>query len=76
MYSFKKGDSYLIIKYKYNGLTFYKQNLLTLGLVPGVIVFVKRVAPFGDPVELFFSGQTLSLRRSELNIIDVKRISC
>jgi len=43
----------------------YRRKLLALGMLPGVMVQVVRVAPFGCPVELSFAGVLLALRRDE-----------
>lgn len=68
------NDLLIIIKYKFSGYCYYKQKLLSLGLVPGVIFKIKRIAPLGDPIEIFFKNTTLSLRKSELSIIDFKKV--
>ena len=48
-------------------------RLLEMGLVPGTVVEVRRVAPLGDPLELRVRGYALSLRRSEAARVDVSR---
>ncbi|MFO0613944.1 MAG: FeoA family protein [Polyangiaceae bacterium] len=46
-------------------------RLMEMGLVPGTPFEVRRVAPLGDPIELFVNGYALSLRREEALSIDV-----
>lgn len=46
-------------------------RLMEMGLVPGTSFEVRRVAPLGDPIELFVNGFALSLRREEARAIDV-----
>lgn len=46
-------------------------RLMEMGLVPGTPFEVRRVAPLGDPIELFVNGYALSLRREEAMAIDV-----
>ncbi len=41
------------------------QRLLALGLLPGMMVTVVRVAPLGDPIAIEFQNQCVSLRRAE-----------
>lgn len=41
------------------------QRLLALGLLPGMLVTVTRVAPLGDPIAIEFQNQCVSLRRAE-----------
>ena len=74
MFHIMVNDVLIIIKYKFSGYSYYKQKLLSLGLVPGVIFKIKRIAPLGDPIEIFFDNITLSLRKSELSIIDLKKV--
>ena len=50
-------------------------KLLEMGCIPGEIIEVLRIAPFGDPIAVAISGYILSLRKSEaatvkINLID------
>lgn len=47
------------------------RRLMELGLLPGTLVTLRRVAPLGDPLELRLRGYSLSIRRSEAAWIDV-----
>jgi ferrous iron transport protein A len=49
----------------------FRRRLLELGLLPGTRVLKLRVAPLGDPLELWLRGCTLSVRRQEARQIDV-----
>jgi DtxR family Mn-dependent transcriptional regulator len=49
-----------------------KQRMMDMGLVPGSLVEVVRVAPLGDPMELKLKGYNLSLRRNEAKSILVE----
>ena len=42
-----------------------KRRLVDMGLTPGTQVMVRKVAPFGDPIELNLRGYELSLRKSD-----------
>lgn len=42
-----------------------KRRLVDMGLTPGVRVFVRKVAPLGDPIEINLRGYALSLRRDD-----------
>ena len=42
-----------------------RRHLLDMGLTPGTKVMVRKVAPMGDPMELFLRGYALSLRKDE-----------
>lgn len=47
------------------------RRLMELGLLPGTLVTLRRVAPLGDPLELRLRGYSLSIRRSQAAWIDV-----
>jgi ferrous iron transport protein A len=49
----------------------FRRRLMELGLLPGTRIEVVRVAPLGDPIELFVRGCFLSIRRSEARLVDV-----
>ena len=53
----------------------YRAKLLALGLTKGVQLKIINVAPLGDPFEIAVRGYHLSLRREEVGVIKVKRIS-
>lgn len=49
----------------------FRRRLLELGLLPGTRVEVLRVAPLGDPIELWCRGGNLSIRHREAQQIEV-----
>lgn len=52
----------------------FRHKLLAMGLTPGVMITVIRVAPLGDPVQVKLRGYTLSLRKKECQQIEVETI--
>jgi ferrous iron transport protein A len=56
------------------GERFYRQKLLAMGLTPGTPFRLTRVAPLGDPVEIRVRGYSLSLRKAEANILNIRRM--
>lgn len=52
-----------------------RRKLLSLGVMPGTEVTVKRVAPLGDPIQIQLRGTSVSLRRQEAAILVVTPIS-
>lgn len=42
-----------------------KRRLIDMGITPGVEVFVRKVAPLGDPIEINLRGYELSLRKAD-----------
>lgn len=53
----------------------YRAKLLALGLTHGTQLKIVNVAPLGDPFELAVRGYHLSLRRDEVGVIKVKKLS-
>ena len=52
-----------------------RRHLLDMGLTPGTKVMVRKVAPMGDPMELFLRGYALSLRKVEAAQITMREES-
>lgn len=50
-----------------------RRRLLDMGLTPGTQVFVRKVAPFGDPLELTLRGYELTLRTEDARKIKVHK---
>ncbi|MDY0000562.1 MAG: ferrous iron transport protein B [Polyangia bacterium] len=50
----------------------FRRRLLELGLVPGALVRIVRVAPLGDPVEVELRGASFTLRKSEAALVEVR----
>lgn len=46
-----------------------KRRIMDMGITKGVDVFVRKVAPLGDPIEVTVRGYELSLRKSEAESI-------
>jgi Fe2+ transport system protein FeoA len=53
----------------------FRRRLMELGLVPGTVVEVVRVAPLGDPLELSVRGCELSIRKSEARSVTVTALA-
>lgn len=47
-------------------------KLMEMGLVPGEIIYVEKLAPLGDPISIAVAGYSLSLRLDEANTINVE----
>ncbi len=47
-------------------------KLLEMGCIPGEVIEVIRIAPFGDPIAISISGYILSLRKDEAGTIKVR----
>nr|WP_170164341.1 FeoA family protein [Mobilisporobacter senegalensis] len=49
-----------------------RRRIMDMGVTPGVLVKVVKVAPLGDPIEVNIRGYELSLRKDEAKQIEVK----
>ena len=49
-----------------------KRRIMDMGITKGVNVFVRKVAPFGDPVEITVRGYELSVRKADAGMILVE----
>ncbi|MGM9574623.1 MAG: ferrous iron transport protein A [Oscillospiraceae bacterium] len=47
-------------------------HLLDMGLIPHTEVTVRKVAPLGDPIEIFLRGYTMTLRKDDASKIEVR----
>ena len=50
----------------------YRRRLLDMGLTPGIEIYIRKVAPLGDPIEITLRGYELTLRRDECKLIKVE----
>ncbi len=49
-----------------------KRRIMDMGITKGVTVYVRRVAPLGDPMEITVRGYELSLRRADAGMVEVE----
>ena len=49
-----------------------KRRLMDMGITKGTEIFVRKVAPLGDPVEVTVRGYELSLRKADAKMIEVE----
>ena len=57
---------------KLNGEGAVKRRIMDMGITKGVEVFIRKVAPLGDPIEVTVRGYELSLRKADAAMIDVQ----
>lgn len=55
-----------------NGEGAIKRRIMDMGITRGIDIFVRKVAPLGDPMELNLRGYELSLRRGDAEMIEVE----
>ena len=49
-----------------------KRRIMDMGITKGVEIYVRKVAPLGDPVEVMVRGYELSLRKNDAEMIEVE----
>lgn len=64
------GQTAKIVKLHGEGAV--KRRIMDMGLTKGVEVYVRKVAPLGDPMELTVRGYELSLRKADAESIEVE----
>ena len=64
------GDTVSVVKLHGEGAT--KRRIMDMGITKGTDVFVRKVAPLGDPIEVTVRGYELALRKSDAENIEVK----
>lgn len=66
----KVGKTVKVVKIHGEGAV--KRRLMDMGLTKGVEVYVRKVAPFGDPIEINLRGYELSLRKDDAEMIETE----
>lgn len=49
-----------------------KRRIMDMGITKGTSIYVRKMAPFGDPVEVTVRGYELSLRKADAEMIQVE----
>lgn len=49
-----------------------KRRIMDMGITKGVEIYVRKVAPLGDPIEVTVRGYELSLRKADAEMIEVE----
>ena len=50
-----------------------KRHIMDMGITKGVEVFVRKVAPLGDPIEVTVRGYELSIRKADAEMIEIEK---
>ena len=66
----KVGHKARVIKLHGEGAV--KRRIMDMGLTKGVEVYIRKLAPLGDPVEINVRGYELSLRKADAEMIEVE----
>ena len=63
------GDTVKVVKLHGEGAV--KRRIMDMGITKGVEIFVRKVAPLGDPMELNVRGYELSVRKADAEMIEI-----
>lgn len=66
----KVGSTVKVVKLHGEGAV--KRRIMDMGITRGVEVYIRKVAPLGDPVEVQVRGYELSLRKTDAEMIEVE----
>ncbi len=66
----KIGETVKVVKLHGEGAV--KRRIMDMGLTKGVDIYVRKVAPLGDPIEITVRGYELSLRKADAEMIEVE----
>ena len=66
----KIGETVKVVKLHGEGAN--KRRIMDMGITKGSDVYVRKVAPLGDPVEVTVRGYELSLRKADAEMIEVQ----
>ncbi|HCD69564.1 MAG TPA: ferrous iron transport protein A [Ruminococcaceae bacterium] len=64
----KVGSTVKVVKL--NGEGAVKRRIMDMGITKGVEIYIRKVAPLGDPIEVTVRGYELSLRKDDADMIE------
>ena len=64
------GDTVAVVKLHGEGAV--RRRIMDMGITKNVEIFVRKVAPLGDPIEINVRGYELSLRKSDAEMIEIR----
>ena len=66
----KIGETVTVVKLHGEGAV--KRRIMDMGITKGALVYVRKVAPLGDPIEVAVRNYELSLRKADAEMIEVE----
>jgi len=64
------GDTVKVVKLHGEGAV--RRRIMDMGITRGVEIYVRKVAPLGDPIEINARGYELSLRKADAEMIEIE----
>ena len=68
----KIGETVTVVKLHGEGAV--KRRIMDMGITKGVEIYVRKVAPLGDPVEITVRGYELSIRKADADMIEIDSV--
>lgn len=66
----KNGETVTVVKL--NGEGAVKRRIMDMGITKGCSIYIRKVAPLGDPVEVTVRGYELSVRKEDAQMVEVE----
>ena len=66
----KVGDTVRVARLHGEGAV--KRRIMDMGITRGVAVYVRKVAPLGDPIEVTVRGYELSVRKADCEMVEIE----
>lgn len=66
----KVGQTATVVKLHGEGAV--KRRIMDMGITKGVQVYIRKVAPLGDPIEITVRGYELSIRKADADMIEIQ----
>lgn len=66
----KVGDTVRVVRLHGEGAV--KRRIMDMGITRGAAVYVRKVAPLGDPIEVTVRGYELSVRRADCEMVELE----
>ncbi len=66
----KVGQRVKVVKLHGEGAV--RRRIMDMGITKGVEIYVRKVAPLGDPIEINLRGYELSLRRADAEMVEIE----
>ena len=66
----KIGSTVKVVKLHGEGAI--KRRIMDMGITKGVELYVRKAAPFGDPIEIYVRGSELSIRKADAEMVEVE----
>ena len=64
------GDSAKVVKLHGEGAV--RRRIMDMGVTKGADIYIRKVAPLGDPIQIMVRGYELSVRKSDADMIEVQ----